>query len=231
MNRNRKIVLLASASLISCLVGSPAHARSAGSACTASREQKDLAASSLSAKIGLTIAERSCQVGTYLKRVLSSEDDPEKITPADVLAAERPQLDPQQQRVRDEFLAAERIKLRAETQRSEYLLSNPANEAVTAAEKRDEDRTLRGEEVKHPWQTDVNWRDTLIDEDAIVIPPATPDGVPTIIMPDAKGGSPAKPQPNSLQSFNGAGTVLSGDGVQSGTFQNGHLEGPGEEVS
>jgi len=231
MNPQRNVVLLASASLIACLVASPAQAAASGSNCAATQEQKDLAGSSLSAKIGLTIAEKSCQVGTYLKRVLSSEDDPEKITPADVLEAEKPQLDPYQQHVRDEFLAKENIKFREEEARSEYLRSNPANEAVTAAEKRDEERTLRGEEVKHPWEPDANWRDTLIDEDAIVIPPATPDGQPTIIMPDKNGGPAATSQPSSLQSFNGEGTVLSGDGVQSGSFQNGHLEGAGEEVS
>jgi hypothetical protein len=170
----------------------------------------------LPTSIGLTLAEKRCEAREFLRRVFSSEEDPDNINPSHVLEASRPQLDPEQQRVRDEFLAAEKIKLREERAYSEHMRANMANEAVTAALEREEALRNAGIEITEPFQK--------LPAGYQLLAPSEPGGLPTLVQ----SSDPAPT--SSLIVVNGDAIVLGPDGVQAGTFEGGQLSGVGEEI-
>jgi hypothetical protein len=218
---------------IACaLVASPAAAQQVGSNCRTDADTHALTDAWTTTRIGLALAERTCQAKEFVKRLFTTQDDPDRITPGDILDAETPTVDPALQHARDEYAAAQRIKFREEEKRREYLRSNPANEAVTAAEEREQQLKAEGVEITQPFQSRPGLENELYyDEDTIVIPPKTPDGLPTIISPAVKGNSEGLNPPRTLEEFHGEGVVLSEHGIQSGTFEKGELDGPGEEVT
>lgn len=171
----------------------------------------------LPTKIGLVLAEKRCEGREFIKNVFSKQEDPDNITPVDVLEASRPKLDPQQQRVRDEFLAREKIKLREQSAYSDHMRANMANEAVTAANERETELRNAGVEIKYPFQKYPDGSSYYL------VPGENPNDPPKIVW---AGVPPKEAKPN----FTGEGVTLSTQGIEAGTFKDGQLEGAGEEV-
>jgi len=172
----------------------------------------------LPTSVGLTLAEGRCEARQFLRRVFTSEEDPDNITPGHVLEASRPQLDPAQQHARDEFLAAERIKLREQRAYSEHMHANMANEAVTSALEREQTLRNLGVEITEPFQ---KW-----PEGYDVIPSSEPGGLPTLV----ESSEPRAANLVVVRVADGDAIVLGPDGIQAGEFRNGQLTGTGEEV-
>ena len=211
----RKSPIAISVLTLACAVWAvPASGQSAG--CSAP-DLEPVADGWLPISIGLDLAERRCQARDFIKRVFSSEDDPDKITPVHVLEASRPKLNPDQQRARDEFLAKEKIKLREQREYSEHMHANMATEAVTAANAREVELRNSGVVITKPFQS-------------------YPDGSTYYIVPGANPNDPPKivwagvPPKEAKTEFTGDGVILSEDGITSGTFKDGQLEGTGEEI-
>lgn len=228
-----RLAAQASAIALACaLVSSPAAAQQAGSNCKADANTHALTDAWTTTQIGLALAEKACQAKEFIKKVFTSQDDPDQITPGDILDAEKPTVDPALQHARDEYAASQRLKFREEEKRREYLRSNPANEAVTAAEEREQQLRAEGVEITQPFQSRAGMENDLYyDEDTIVIPAKTPGGLPTIITPAVEGNSEGRNPPSSLEQWHGEGIVMSEHGIESGTFENGQLDGQGEEVT
>lgn len=207
------------------LYGTVAMAAAASLATPAAAQQTDcnagdlrpIAEGWLPTSVGLTLAEKRCEARQFLQRVFSSEENPDNINPGHVLEASRPQLDPEQQRVRDEFLAAEKIKLREARAYSEHMHANMANEAVTAALQREEVMRNAGIEITEPFQKFPDGTTYTL------IPPERPGDQPTIVYNFPK-------KTTDMATVSGDGIVLGPDGVQAGTFEGGQLSGVGEEI-
>ena len=63
----------------------------------------------------------------------------------------------------------------------------------------------------------------------VVLPPNTAGGVPVLFQPNS-ADRVQTPAPTSVSNIQGPGTLLSAEGMKRGTFQNGKLNGVGEEI-
>lgn len=164
-----------------------------------------------------------CKKKHALLRLLKMEPDPDKITNEMVLEAARPNVDPvlaRMQAARDRNSAVEKLKMRAERAEYERRNSNPAEEAARAhAEEMERNR---------------GYEPVPLTPAAAGERPPAPE--PIVLPPTRKGGFinifEGKQTPVSgTTTLNGTGTLITDDGIQSGTFKNNQLQGNGEEVT
>lgn len=177
---------------------------------------------------GYRLAAKACRGINYLKKLFSKESDPDKIDADMVFEASKPEMDPvkvRQEYLKEERKAEQRMKDREERKRDEYLRSNPANDAAKERNERaDEEGMLaRMREPLVPFPIPA--------PEPVIMPPKKEGGFIQIfqgkVTPvDAKGTLPQTPE-----QLNGEGTFIGEDGIESGTFEGGELEGGGQEIT
>lgn len=185
-------------------------------------------------KLGMALAEKACQGKEFVTRLLTKSPDPDQATLADVFDAARPELpakDSTLEHYRQEQAAAQRMKFRAEEVHANYLRSNPANEAVTESNVREAEAraagltvqtsTIRDPSVPPPGPETYTYT---------TLPPLKPDGFMTMFESSVAPVAGAD-APTSLAAIDGEGTMLGPDGAKSGTFENGELNGEGQEIT
>lgn len=198
----------ASAAVAVCALAGSAAAQ--GSCPPATAQERQLAEGSLTTKVGLVLAEKRCQATDFLKRVFTEEPDPAQVTVEDVFDASRPQHHLQGEYIARQRERAEKEKLRRDREYSEHMHRNMADEAVAAANQREEEARLRGEEITVPFQ---------------VFPPREPGGLVVVYQ----GVDPDNPK--TREDVDGTGVILTDKGIEAGIFKRGQLEGYGEEVT
>lgn len=161
---------------------------------------------------GFLLADKVCQGKNYMQRLLSRQPDPDKVNLADAFEAAKPEVPPAisaSEHYAEERGAEARITARAVTQRRAYLASNPANEAVAAANEREEQARLNGIST------------------TIMLPPRNPDGMIALF----EGKTSTKGTPNAAGDINGEGILSDADGLKEGTFKSGKLDGQGQQIT
>ena len=162
----------------------------------------------------------ACERVERIRNLVRKTDDPDKIDANDVFDASKPNITARsnpygipeglsdadfKKRLAQAKYRARNPNWRAEEAANARRQSNPANEAVTESNARDEQQ-LHG--------------------DPVLLPPATPGGTPVVFQPAEAGGL----VPTKLSEIGGTGTLIGADGMKKGTFKNGKLNGYGEEI-
>ena len=188
--------------------------------------------------LGLVIASKACQAKNYLDRLLTRSPDLDKATVADVFDAARPQLPETvspEQHYKEEREAATRIKARAEEARRQYLRSNPADEAVTAANAREAQARELGQTGQQGAFRDPGAPAAPPAHEVptyTTLPPLNPNGFIRVFegsAPPRDGTAAAAPA--TLADIDGEGTLIDDEGMKLGTFKDGELEGMGQEIT
>jgi hypothetical protein len=186
--------------------------------------------------LGLAIAKKACQGKEFLDRLLSKEPDLDQATLTDVFDATRPHVpEPisEQEHYRQEQAAAARIKARAEEARLTRLRSNAADEAVAEANEREAAARASGQTVQYS-----SIRDPAAPPAGpgvytyTSLPPLNPNGFVTYFESTAAQADAAAPEaPGSIAEIDGEGTLIAPEGMKSGHFEDGELDGEGQEIT
>lgn len=192
---------------------------------TAARETADM---SVFLQIGFKFKEKTCKGVQLIRNIFTKEPDPDKIDADMVFEASKPEMDPvkvRQEYLKEERKAEQRMKDREERRRDEYLRSNPANDGAKERNERADDEAML-----------ARMREPLVPQRApapepVILPPKKEGGFIQIfqgkVTPvDAKGT-----MPQTEEQLNGEGTFIGEDGIESGTFEDGELEGGGQEIT
>lgn len=228
MTRSRSLLLGAVAMPMALLLAGPATAQDYNANCDPPTAEEKLTIDSWT-ESGLRIKALDrlmtniCKKKQALMRLLRIEPDPDRITNDMVMEAARPNVDPvlaRMQAKRDENKAIERLKMRAERAEYERRTSNPAEEAARA-----HTEEMERNRVYEPVP--------LTPAAAGERPPA-PD--PVLLPPERKGGfikifEGKRDSAPGTKGLNGQGTLITDEGIQSGTFANTQLQGDGEEIT
>jgi hypothetical protein len=180
--------------------------------------------------IGFKLKQKSCKGVDFLRKVFAKQPDPDQIDADVVFEASKPEIDPvkvRQEYLKEEKKAAERIKMREERKRDEYLKSNPANDDAKERNERSDAEAMA-----------ARAREPLVpplarEPEAVILPPAKQGGFIQIFQAH-NGPAPAASadgQPPKPADIDGGGTLMSEDGIQRGTFKDSLLEGDGEEIT
>lgn len=204
---------------------------------------------------GLSVAGAGCRAHNFIKKLLTSEPDPDKITATQVFEASKPDVDPAMaasEHFKREREAEARMKAKAEERQRDYLRANPANEAVAAAAKRDEDARASGTPAETPpprqggliaeFEKTATPKDTPAqpagaeapDEhggNLVTLTPRNPNGFIEVFEGKAKPAAGEAGKPEDSKTLTGEGTLFSADGIEAGTFNKGELEGDGQEIT